>query len=396
MSLQLGGIKVVEVVKNCGAVPELKEPMPEVRTNETGAACNEIVARSSHWHLKQPNIPPWEAPGLATISTVPDPVRIAFFGTPSFAVPSLEALNRVGRRPVVVVTRPARPQGRGLPVVEPPIAIKARELGCEIAQPQRVRDLEFLNRLRTYKLDLGVVVAYGALLPPELLELPRWGMWNVHASLLPRWRGAAPVAAAIAAGDRVTGVTVQKMVEKLDAGPILGWREEAIREDDTAGSLEERLSSLGAELLVDVLLRFEREPFSGLVQEEGSVTWAPRLEGPWVVDWNLPAETLLRIARSRLPRPGVRVEIAGELVTVGGLRIQPTRLETPREQTPGRWVAQDERGACALLAGDGFAVWLERLKRPGRRELPAVEVLRGMRLAPGDILWAAGMRVQVG
>jgi methionyl-tRNA formyltransferase len=282
---------------------------------------------------------------------------------------------------MVVVTRPARPAGRGLAVLEPPVALLARELGLPVLQPQRVRDPGFLAELRALELDLGIVVAYGALLPRELLELPRCGFWNVHASLLPRWRGAAPVAAAIAAGDAFSGVSIQRMVEALDAGPVLACRAEAIREDDTAGVLEARLAELGAQLLVEVLEQYERQPFAGTPQDESQVTWAPRLEGPWTIDWSLPAGALLRMVRSRLPRPGVRVEVKGELLAVTRLRLKPSSLEG--EQEAGIWVASDDVGACAVVAGDGQAVWLERLKRPGRREHPAVEVLRGLRLLPG-------------
>lgn len=313
--------------------------------------------------------------------------RIGFLGTPEFALPSLEALLRAGRGPRLVVSRPARPAGRGRILTDPPVVVRARQAGCPVLQPRSVRDETFREAWRAEKLDLGIVVAYGAILPREILEAPRWGCWNLHASLLPRWRGAAPVAAAIAAGDEVTGVTLQKMVEALDAGPILGVKEEPILAGDTAGELEARLSRLGAELLIERLEAFEREPFEGTAQPEEGITWAPRIDGPWTIDWDWDAEGIDRMARSRLPRPGVRVAVRGELLSVESVRLGEREQGRERPSSAGRWLRVDSRGACAIVAGDGREIWLERLKRPGRREAPAAEVFRGMRLEMGSLLF---------
>ena len=180
-------------------------------------------------------------------------MRIAFLGTPDFAVPTLDALVAAGHEVALVVAQPDAPAGRGQQLRKPPVAVRAQELGLPLAQPRAIRSGTFHERFLALGLDAAVVIAYGRLLPPSLLEAPRYGCINIHASLLPRWRGAAPIQAALLAGDAETGVSAQRMVEGLDEGPIYVSRSLAIDPRETAGTLHDRLAALSAEVAVEAL-----------------------------------------------------------------------------------------------------------------------------------------------
>jgi len=311
---------------------------------------------------------------------VPGIERIVFFGTPEFAVPALEALAGAGRAPILVVTQPARPAGRGRRLVDPPVAARARELGLEVVQPQRVRAPEFLAALREREPDLAVVVAFGQIFPRELLELPARGCLNVHASLLPRWRGAAPIAAAIEAGDETSGVVVQRMVEALDAGPVLGRRQTAIASAETAGELALRLARLGAELLVETIGAFEAGSVREEAQDESEATYAPKLAGPARLDLGRPASELVRLIRSRTPAPGADLLFRGESLRVLAARALPPDGE---DAAPGAFLGV--HGACArLAAADGSALDLERVQRPGRAPVSGRDFANGARLMRGE------------
>jgi len=317
---------------------------------------------------------------------VPALERIVFFGTPAFARPSLDALVAAGRRPALVVSQPARPAGRGRREVEPEVARRARELGLPLAQPARVRDPAFLESIAAFEADLGVVVAFGQIFPRALLELPREGCLNLHASLLPRWRGAAPIAAAIEAGDETTGVSVQRMVEALDAGPVLGSAETRIGAEETAGELGERLAGLGAQLLLRVIEELETGRATAIEQDEAEVTFAPKLAGPARLDLRRSAVELERLVRARQPAPGADLEWRE-----GALRVLRARAATPGIESAAPGVCLGvEGGALRVAAGEGTALDLLRVQRPGRPPVSGPDFANGARLRAGDRLAAVG------
>jgi methionyl-tRNA formyltransferase len=304
--------------------------------------------------------------------------RLVFFGTPEFAVPALEALVAAGRAPARVVTRPARPTGRHRRPSEPPVALRARELGLEVDQPERVRAPEFLSRLAALAPDLGVVVAFGQIFPRALLELPQRGCLNVHASLLPRWRGAAPIPAAIAAGDAETGVSLQRMEEGLDTGPVLASRATPIEPEETAGELATRLARLGAQLLVETILRLEREEVPARPQDEAGATWAPKLGAPVTLDLARPAPELARAVRAFEPEPGSFLPAGGE-----SLRVRRARAEAATtESAPGVFLGCAD-GALRVAAGDGSVLALDLVQRPGGRPVSGRDYANGRRLSAG-------------
>jgi len=306
--------------------------------------------------------------------------RLVFFGTPEFAVPSLEALAAAGRAPTLVVTQPPRPAGRGRRLAEPPVAARARELGLAVRFVERVRAPEFLAELAALAPDLAAVVAFGQIFPRELLELPRLGCLNLHASLLPRWRGAAPIAAAIAAGDARTGVAVQQMETGLDSGPVYAERAVEIGAEETAGELARRLSRLGAQLLVETVAALERGDAVARAQDGSQVTLAPKLPGPLPLDLERPAAELSRRVRAAAPEPGATLAAGGETLRVLAARelAAPGAVAEPPGTVLG--VAGE---ALSIAAGGGSALGLLRVQRPGRGPVTGRDYANGARLAPG-------------
>jgi methionyl-tRNA formyltransferase len=294
-----------------------------------------------------------------------------FFGTPEFAVPSLRALLEAGIPVPLVVTQPDRPFGRHAEVRPSAIGAFAAEHGLTVEKPERVRDNASLReRLRALGPDAIAVVAYGRLLPPDLLALPRLGCVNVHASLLPRHRGASPVQAAILAGDRETGVVTMRMEEGLDTGPIYLDRRTAIGERETAGELSARLAREGGELLVETLRRLHAGGLAARPQSgEPSVCRTIRREDG-AVDWSLDAEAIDRRLRAFTPWPGLYTFLGGERVKI--LDARPSSAGSSLE--PGAVAFESGR----LLAGAGHrtTLVLERLQREGRRPVTGEEFAR--------------------
>jgi methionyl-tRNA formyltransferase len=306
---------------------------------------------------------------------------LVYFGTPEFAVPTLAALVEAGRAPRLVVTQPAREVGRGRKMHEPPVAAFARRHGLAVEQPERVKDEAFLERLRGIAPDLAVVVAFGQIFRRPLLELPRRGCVNVHASLLPRWRGAAPIQAAIAAGDRVTGVTTMRMEEGLDSGPLLLREETAIAEGETADVLGARLAALGAALLLRTVEGLERGEIEAQPQDESLATYAPRLRREDArVDWTLEAAAIAARWRAYSPWPGLETTLRGDAVKLSLVRGD---AGSANGASPGQLLglaAEGVRVAC----GAGTAVAIGELQRAGRRALPARDFWNGERLRTGE------------
>ena len=295
-----------------------------------------------------------------------------FFGTPDFAVPSLRALLDAGIPVPLVVTQPDRPVGRRAEVRPSAVGAFAAEHGLPIEKPECVRANALLReRLRALAPDTIAVVAYGRLLPPELLSLPRLGCVNVHASLLPKHRGASPVQAAILAGDRETGVVTMKMEEGLDTGPLYLERRTAIKKGETTGELSARLARDGGELLVETLRRLDAGGLPARLQTgEPSVCRTIRREDG-AVDWSLDAEEIDRRLRAFTPWPGLYTFLGGERVKI--LEAHPSAEGSPLE--PG--TAAFESGRLLAGAGGHTALVLERLQRAGRTPVTAAEFARG-------------------
>jgi methionyl-tRNA formyltransferase len=304
-------------------------------------------------------------------------MRVVFAGTPEAALPSLRAIAGSPHELVAVVTRPDAPTGRGRKLTASPVADAASELGVPVLKPEHPRDPGFQARLRELAPDACPVVAYGALLPPSALEIPRHGWVNLHFSLLPAWRGAAPVQRAIWAGDDVTGATTFRIVQELDAGPTYGVMTETIRPRDTAGELLTRLAEGGAGLLVATLDGLADGSLEERPQVAEDVSLAPKITVDDArVDWTRPATAIDRQVRACTPAPGAWTTYAGERVKLGPLAQADGQLP-PGEIVAGRKTVVVGTGTAALRLGDVQAV--------GRRPMPAADWARGMRLSGGEV-----------
>ncbi|MCA0393306.1 MAG: methionyl-tRNA formyltransferase [Proteobacteria bacterium] len=301
-------------------------------------------------------------------------MRIVFAGTPGFAVPSLRVAAADGEV-VAVYTQPDRPAGRGRGLAASPVKQAALELGLPVLQPETLRTVEARAALRALRPDLMVVVAYGLLLPPKVLEIPRHGCWNVHASLLPRWRGAAPIQRAIEAGDAETGVCLMRMAQGLDTGPVLLERRTPIAATETSGALHDRLAELGAQALAEGLaaLRGGRLP-AATPQPDAGATYAHKLEkGEALLDWAAPAEVLARKVRAFLPWPVAEAELAGERVRIHAADA----LSLAHAAAPGTLLAASRDG-LDVACGTG-ALRIRALQRAGARAITAADYLNARR-----------------
>jgi methionyl-tRNA formyltransferase len=309
--------------------------------------------------------------------------RIVFMGTPAFAAPILETLLARADPVVGVVCQPDRPRGRGLEVSPPEVKRLAERHGVPVLQPERLRDVAFQDALARLAPDLIVVAAYGKILPRAVLELPPHGCINVHASLLPRHRGAAPIAWAIQAGDRVTGVTIMAMNEEMDAGDILLQRETPIGPDDTGGTLAARLARMGAEAIAEAIDGLAAGRLRGVPQPATGITFAPRIEREHCrLDWSRPALELERQVRALAPSPAAFTTLGGRL-----LKVHRARVETGVGAPPGCVLATGP-GGVVVATGAGVLGLLE-LQLEGRRRVTAADFLAGHRLAPGTCLGTA-------
>lgn len=251
-----------------------------------------------------------------------------------------------------------------------------------VAQPEKVKSPEFLDSLRELGPDLAIVVAFGQIFPGKLLALPSWGCMNLHASLLPRYRGASPIQAAIAAGDRETGVTTMRMERALDAGPILLQRRLAIVEDETYGELSPRLAALGAELVLETIRGLEEDTVFEQAQDDALATFAPMIDKQdGRVNWQLPASVLANRLRAFTPWPGLFTDLRGEVVKV--LQARPT--EEVSSGPVGTFLGAKE-SALRVRCGDGTVLAIERAQRPGRGAVSGADLANGLRLRLGEAL----------
>ena len=317
---------------------------------------------------------------------------IAFFGTPQFAVPTLEALIASRHRVALVVTQPDRRRGRGQKVKDAPVKAAARAHDIPVYQPERLRDPEVMARLRADAPDVGVVAAYGKLIPGDLLRLPRLGMLNVHASLLPKYRGAAPIHRAIINGDTETGVTIMQVVEALDAGDMLAKSVCPIGPDDTSNEVERTLSDAGARLLVEVLDRLEAGVIRAEPQDASQSTYAPRLtkeEG--LIDWTQTTRQIHNRVRGLYPWPHAYTFLDGERVILLKTSVYLTANTNGRsasmasnsaEPAPPGSVVGVTRDAIEVATTDGL-IAITELQPEGRRPMSARDFLSGHPVQPG-------------
>ena len=299
------------------------------------------------------------------------PLRVVFAGTPDFAVPCLEACRAAGVEVVAVYTQPDRPAGRGRKLAASPVKVAALAAGIPVEQPESFKAEADRDRLAAYAPDLMVVVAYGLILPRKVLAIPRLGCWNVHASLLPRWRGAAPIQRAILAGDNQSGVDLMQMEAGLDTGPVLVERQTVIAADETGGSLHDRLSALGADALTEGLRRtLAGETPAPRTQAEDGVEYAHKLDKAEArLDFQLSAIALERMVRAFNPWPVAEADVAGERLRIWAARA----LEVTTGAEPGQVLAATRDGIDVACASG--VLRLTSVQRPGGRPIGAADYL---------------------
>jgi len=308
-------------------------------------------------------------------------MNLLFCGTPDFAVPTLEKLIAEKFTIDLVVTNLDEPSGRGYELKAPPVKQTALGAGLEIYQPAKLKELATVDFLSRYRPDVILVVAYGHILPKWLIDLPRLGCINLHASLLPKYRGAAPIQWSLIRGEVVTGVTTMRIDEGLDTGDILLKREVAIQDDDTAETLSRRLSQLGADLMIETLRRLERGDLQAQPQDHALATLAPILKKEdGRIDWNLPALDIWYRIRGLRPWPGAYTRFRAKNLHIWAAS-RPAAGETMQLE-PGTLIA--ERGRLHLTCGQGTLLELTEIQLEGRKRMPVRDFLNGVKIAPGE------------
>jgi methionyl-tRNA formyltransferase len=303
---------------------------------------------------------------------IPQKTRVAFMGTPDFAVPILEAILKEKYQVVAVFTQPPRPMGRGYKITQSPVHKFAEEHNLPIFTPESLRMEDIQNTWRKLDLDVAIVAAYGLILPKAVLEAPRWGCINIHASLLPRWRGAAPIQRSILAGDKETGVTIMKMDEGLDTGDILFTQKVPIQETTTASFLQNLLAEKGTEALLTALPPYLEGTLKPYTQPQEGVTYAEKLQKKeGLLDWQLPASLLGQKVRALNPWPGTWFEVGADRIKILESEVLPLSLSHP----PG--TVLDDRFTIACGEGALRPLWVKKI---GRASLSAEDFLRGYEL----------------
>jgi methionyl-tRNA formyltransferase len=298
-------------------------------------------------------------------------LRIAFAGTPDFAVPALEGMISGGFQPLVVLTQPDRKAGRGRRLRVGPVKEFALQAGIRVLQPERLSDAEIQTELQSLQLDLMIVVAYGLILPKTVLAIPKYGCWNIHASLLPRWRGAAPIQRAIEAGDKTSGVSIMQMAAGLDTGPVFLQADTELQPEDTGGSLHDRLAGLGTAAVLDCLDRLITgdmpEPAA---QDQSLASYASKLDkSEAMIDWNTPAVELERRIRAFNPWPVCWSDLEGQRIRIW----QAETLEQLNSSPVGSIIAADTAG-IDINTSDGVLRLLE-IQAAGGKRMPVADYL---------------------
>ena len=304
-------------------------------------------------------------------------MRTVFFGTPSWAVPSLESLLASDFEVAAVVTNPDRPSGRGMALRPSPVKERALSAGLEVLQPQKARAPEFHDALEELAPDVATVVAYGKILPGSLLAIPRLGFVNLHFSLLPEYRGAAPVQRAVMDGRSLSGVSIMVLTEGMDEGPVLSATEEPVHDDDTAGSLGDRLAAIGATSLVDALAAYGAGGLIPVEQDHARATYAPKITTEEAaIEWTGPSRAIRNRVRGLSPVPGAWTALRGQRV-----KVWATRESAEEGLAPGELDVRDE--ALIVGTGDG-ALELMKVQLQSKRPMSGADAARGLRLAPGE------------
>lgn len=305
-------------------------------------------------------------------------MKLLFAGTPEFAAQSLSAILAAGHQVELVLTQPDRPSGRGMTLRHSPVKALALASGIKVFQPLTLKDPAAQERLRAVDAEVMVVAAYGLILPQAVLDLPRYGCLNIHASLLPRWRGAAPIQRAILAGDTETGVCIMQMEAGLDTGPVLLSDRLPLASDETAGSLHDKLADLGARLIVNAL---EKIPLPAVPQSDTGITYAAKIEkAEALLDWRLPAAEIERKVRAFNPFPGAATMLEGIPVKIW------RAVAVPGGAAPGTVLVADRHG-IVVACGDG-ALCLGELQKAGGKRLSAAQFLSGNALSPGAVFFS--------
>lgn len=308
-------------------------------------------------------------------------MRVVFMGTPDFAVPTLQALVQAGHDVALVVTQPDRPRGRGKKEAAPPVKVAAQTLQIPVLQPQRVKDPEFIDVLKRTAPDIIVVAAYGRILPPAVLNLPVYGCVNVHASLLPKYRGAAPLHWAVINGERETGITIMRMDEGMDTGAILLMEAVPISEEDNVGTIHDKMAALGARLLIQGLDLAARGELKETPQA-GEASYAPMLKAEdEIVDWKRPARHLFNQIRGMDPWPGARTTLSGRVLKLWRAAVAD---EDAMGHIPGQVLAAGRDG-ITVGAGQGLLL-IKELQLQGGRRMSAADFVRGNPLPAGTVL----------
>lgn len=309
------------------------------------------------------------------------PWRIVFFGTPSFALPSLEKLTKGPDEVLAVVTQPDREKGRGRKVMPSPVKEFALQKGVPIFQPEKIKETAFIETLRSFEADLFVVAAYGQILPKAVLSLPKFGAVNVHASLLPKYRGSAPIAWAILNGERKTGITTMLMDEGMDTGDILLQSEISVREEDTTETLQDRLASLGAQVLSETLEKIKKGEILPVPQDHSKATYAPMLKKEdGRIQWTRRAEEIDRQVRAFHPWPGAYAEWQGRVLKIYKGEVR----EGKGIGKPGTvlWVGTD---FIEIETGEGSYL-LKEVQLEGKRRMSVRDFLSGHPVSVGEVL----------
>ena len=308
--------------------------------------------------------------------------RIVFFGTPRFALPSLQELIRRGQNPVAVITQPDRRVGRGQHVQVSPVKDVALRAGLQILQPEKVRAPDFLEQFRSLEPDLAVVAAYGQIFSRSLLDVPRLGFINVHSSLLPAYRGAAPINWAIINGERETGVTIMQVDLEMDSGPIIVQQREPIAPDDTAAALHDRLAVLGGRLTGQALDQLAGPGWQPVAQQHELATYAPMLsKSDGLIDWSQPAVAIYNRLRGMTPWPGCFTLLEGRILKIHAAVV---RDACSGPAAPGTVLLAEEEG-ITVATGAGALVVVE-LQLEGKKQMCAGDFLKGTVLQPGTVL----------
>ena len=309
------------------------------------------------------------------------PLRIAFFGTPEFAVPTLQKLIDSRHDMVAVVSQPDRPKGRGQKQQPTPTKVTAEAAGVAVLQPVRIKDEEFLRTVHGMSLDLGVVAAYGKILSDQLLAIPGLGMINVHASLLPEYRGAAPVHRAVIEGRTETGVTIMRVVRELDAGPMFARATRPIGPDETSLEVEQALAILGADLLLEVVEQLAANTAREEPQDHGRASYAHKLtKGEGTIDWALPAARIHNLVRGLQPWPLVSTHLGDRRFL-----LHRTGRTGEKSDAPPGTIVEATGDRLDVVAGDGEVLRILQLQPEGRRVMTAREFLAGRAVAAGDL-----------